>query len=384
MKSFSIYTLALMLGAAAVLGACSDDRDLNPVKLHPTTFQLNTPVYAAEAVDMKTSKTINFSWSQPDFGAPVTANYQLQFSPDNKWTVSAAAAALDASGKTVPTYANEGDIKTVCTNSVAAADINKGIMQCKQWTKAQVPAEQKVYVRCQAVFTGDTVYSNIVEMNVVPYYISLRPVEPNYWYITGACIGDGGWHNGVGKSMVPLYPIPGETYDSNGNISYTGWMTADGFKLKHDSVKWNEQIGTSDGKLSFVYNDGGSKNIGVPSPGYYTVTLNTSKPEIKVEAYKPTGTVTQYPSMMITGGIQVAMTPFCTVDATHNHDWVAHITVDDLQEVHFTSGDTSWGSSDFPHGGATIGGKAITVKPGTYFVLFNDLTGQYNFIYQEK
>ena len=51
---------------------------------------------------------------------------------------------------------------------------------------------------------------------------------------------------------------------------------------------------------------------------------------------------------------------------------------------HFVTNDgTKFGSSDFTHGTAAKNGKDIKVKVGKYQVWFNDLTGQYNFIYQE-
>ena len=44
--------------------------------------------------------------------------------------------------------------------------------------------------------------------------------------------------------------------------------------------------------------------------------------------------------------------------------------------------DTNWGSTEFPRGTAVQGGKNIPVTAGSYLVMFNDITGQYNFIAQ--
>ena len=77
-----------MCASVALFSACEKDLDNNPTLQTPKTFTLNTPAYAAQTVDLKVANGLNFSWSQPDYGFPVSAEYGMQFSTTNKWTKS--------------------------------------------------------------------------------------------------------------------------------------------------------------------------------------------------------------------------------------------------------------------------------------------------------
>ncbi len=167
----------------AVFASCEDDRDNDPVLQEPTTFKLNTPAFSNSTVNLAASNTLHFTWSQPDYGFPVVARYELQFSPKNDFSTSYAQAKADETGTTVPTYSTAGGVKTVCSNDVEANDVATAIMHVTQWSKNEVPAEQDVYVRCASVFNNDTIYSNVVKIQVSPYWINLRDKEPNYWYL---------------------------------------------------------------------------------------------------------------------------------------------------------------------------------------------------------
>ena len=68
--------------SVGLFAACADDNDSNPVIGSPSTFNLNTPSYAAIPVDLATSTELPFTWSQPDYGFPVAADYQLEASID--------------------------------------------------------------------------------------------------------------------------------------------------------------------------------------------------------------------------------------------------------------------------------------------------------------
>lgn len=396
-----IKTSALLLCSLAVLASCSDDRDNNPTLEEPTTFKLNTPAFANNTVDLATANTLHFSWSQPAYGYPAAAEYELQFSPTNNFKVSYDQSLDDETGTTVPTYDNVGGVQPNCSNDVSAADVAKAVMRCMQYAKDKVPASQDVSVRCASIYANDTIYSNTVTIKVAPYYISLRTKEPNYWYLIGGAIGDGGWGATIGQGMIPLYPVTGQKYDSttgDGVFSYTGYFQAStGFKFRHSATdNWAEQIGGTTTK--FDLNNGGSSDIKVPADGFYKITFNstTVSSESNAGANKNTTTtgvtieevtlsnVKDYTSMKIEGDVKADMKAFTTVMGGKNHDWVATVTIAANGTCHFVANDgTTFGSSDFTHGTALVGGKDIKVKAGTYQVWFNDLTGQYNFIYQE-
>ncbi len=379
-----------MLCGLAVFASCDDDRENNPTLQTPTTFKLNTPVYSETNVDLRSTDSLSFSWSQPAYGFPVAANYEMQFSPENKWTVSVDEAIADESGKTIPTYGSAGGVKSVVNSSVMSKDLATILERCEQWKDDAVPETQTVYARCMAVFSGDTIYSNTVSFTVTPYYVELKNAAPNYWYLIGSCIGDGKWTNSaeaLGTSVIPLYPITGQTYDAktgDGVLSWTGYLTTDGFKMVHVLGSWDEQAGSKDGGI--VWNDGGSSNISVPENGIYTVKLDTKTQNLTIEKYSEA--VKDYATMFITGDfdswkVATGMTAFSTFGGAQNHDWVYDLTVTADGGVKFTSDNAwsfNWGSTEFPFGTGLAGGSNIPAKAGSYKVFFNDITGQYNFI----
>ena len=378
-----------MLCGLAVFASCDDDRENNPTLQTPTTFKLNTPVYSETNVDLRSTDSLSFSWSQPAYGFPVAANYEMQFSPENKWTVSVDEAIADESGKTIPTYGSAGGVKSVVNSSVMSKDLATILERCEQWKDDAVPETQTVYARCMAVFSGDTIYSNTVSFTVTPYYVELKNAAPNYWYLIGSCIGDGKWTNSaeaLGTSVIPLYPITGQTYDAktgDGVLSWTGYLTTDGFKMVHVLGSWDEQAGSKDGGI--VWNDGGSSNISVPENGIYTVKLDTKTQNLTIEKYSEA--VKDYTTMFITGDfdswkVATGMTAFSTFGGAQNHDWVYDLTVTADGGVKFTSDNAwsfNWGSTEFPFGTGLAGGSNIPAKAGSYKVFFNDITGEFVF-----
>jgi hypothetical protein len=392
MKKINIIAGALMLmGAVTGFSSCDSDLDNNPTLKTPTSFKLNKPAYASATIDLASSDSLAFTWSQPDYGFPLQSEYQLEVSLTNSWNTSYDQTQEDNS--LTADYALLGDVTPYCNAEVSAASMAKALQQVGQWAEDAVPSTQTAYIRCYSLVNGDTIYSNPIEMTFVPYYVELKDADPNYWYLIGACIGDGKWTNdALGTSIMPLYPITGETYDAktgDDTLSWTGYLTTDGFKLIHVKGSWDEQVGSSDGGTTIVWNDGGSSNICVSENGIYTVTLKTTsdvkKNELSIKKFD--GTHAVYPTMYITGdfddwGGNTAMNAFSTYTGAENHDWVYDVTISADGGVKFKSGDTWWGSSEFSWGTALTTGGNIPAKAGSYKVFFNDITGQYNFIAQ--
>ena len=97
-----VLSVLLLLGGLCTFTACEDDNDSNPTLVEPTTFILNTPAYANEVIDLAHSESLRLSWSQPDYGFPVVANYYLQLSVNGNFNVSVAEAEADEKGELVP------------------------------------------------------------------------------------------------------------------------------------------------------------------------------------------------------------------------------------------------------------------------------------------
>jgi len=394
----------LMLGAMAFT-ACDSDRDDNPVlDLNNMTseFVLNTPAYSTQNLDLETSSTVNFTWSQPAYGFTAATTYALQLSKDGTFT----DAVYDEEGNelTPATYRDLDGSYTTVSGQTDAADFNEAIVGLYGWAEAEeVPTDPiTVYVRCKASLASaavPTLYSNVVSLNVLPYYVKLIASGPATWYLIGACIGDGGWNksiDGVGTSMLPMDIDPDCTYDVNGNgtFVYTGYFLAgDEFKVvgTYEDDGWAAQFGNSGGAGidAIVYGDGSSSNLSISEEGWYRLVVNSaeSTPTLsitKVDAPSETA----YPQMLITGDFDgwacVEQMKPCT-NTANNHSWyyILDATGSDTTCKFLTddSWAVNWGATGFPYGFGVQNGDNIPVTGGfTYVIVFNDLTGCYQFI----
>lgn len=402
MKNILKSTL-LLLCSICLFTACDDDNDSNPTLQQPTTFTLNTPSYAATAIDLATSIEIPFTWSQPAYGFPVAAQYQLQVSLTDSWTISTDEAAADESGATIADYATIEDIFSQAKGSLNAAKLAKALQQIGRWPIDAVPAVQEIKVRAMSALAGaENVYSNVVTIKAIPYYVELKDAAPVLWYLVGSCIGDGSWGNGadkIGTGLIPLMTIAGEEYDKatgTGKISYTGFFPAGGqFKLIQVPGSWDAQknfdsFAGIDTNL-FEGNSDGNVCIKDGAAGYYTVTLDTKSGDIAIEPYTATEPRV-FSSMAMPGGHNGwdaagnAMNATFTYDSAENHLWTTQLTLDADNELKFAADgawDFNWGATEFPYGAGTQNGANIPAKAGSYTVFLNDITGQYMFIANE-
>ncbi|MDD6552611.1 MAG: SusE domain-containing protein [Prevotellaceae bacterium] len=395
---YTKITAGILMGAALLLSACDSDLDNNPTLQTPTTFKLNTPAYSNANLDLKSSSALAFSWSQPDYEFPAAATYQMQIGKTDKaadWTVSTDVdGAVDAG---TANYANVGDGATSCTTSVSATDVATALEQIYKWSDNAVPATQTFYARVRAVYAGDTCYSNIVPVTVIPYYVELADAAIDEWYLIGACIGDGKWSNNtnvIGTSVLPMYPEPGQEYNKKtgvGVLTYTGYFGAgEHFKIIHYLDNW---VNTTDVVCNgWVFRDGGNDpgDITFDKAGYYKITLDPTNRTCtykKVDDQNPA----VYSEMDCAGDFNswsttTAMTPVNTFAGAKNHDWYFDIDASagatTAKFLSNQSWDVNWGNTDFPWGAGTNGGSNIPVKAGKWRVFFNDITGQYHFIAQ--
>ena len=396
-----------MLVGICLFTACEDDRDSNPVinlgdaSSVASTFVLNTPAFANNTFDLATTDSIALTWSQPAYGAgdfPVAAQYQIQLSLDGKFTTSYDEEQLDATGETVADYTQLGSAYTTPTTSIkiAPADLAKALQELGKYDEGAVPAEQNVYLRVKANLGGiDPVFSNVTMLSFKPYYVMLAEVEPQIWYLTGGCIGDGSWGNApekVGTAMIPFYVDVKETYDKRdgtGKLKYAGYFPAGGeFKIIEHVGNWDNGICAGDENGGSVYRDGGDDpgNIKVGVEGYYLLTLDTKTHELTWE--KLADTPADHTSMGMPGGHNgwdVNGNPLTKL-AANGHDWYGEFDVTTDGEVKFAADgawDFNWGGGEgFPFGTGTQNGPNILFTAGKYFVWLNDITGQYMFIKQ--
>jgi hypothetical protein len=417
-----ILTMGLVLFAATSLfTACADDRDSNPTLVQPTEFVLNTPVYANQLLDLRTSKHVSLTWSQPnvtDKGAPLAGVgfYAIQVSKDGRFTASVAEAAADKTGKTVADYIELEEKYFSTAVDVNAEALDKAINTLFAWeSEDNMPAKQELHLRVYAHFAGTnapledgsvSIASNVVKVQVAPYYIELSDAPVALNYIVGQDVA-GSWSNNVadaGKGLLPFFPIANANYDKKtglGSVSYTGYF-ADKAEFKVFSPKYSADgksfawdyayVGVEGTPGTARYRDGGDDgpNITAPKAGYYTIVIDnvkhtftmTEATEIDETEKGSIGIVGEFSSW----DNDVVMTAASTAANAKNHVWTAELKLEKASEVKFRANakwDLSWGSATvLPYGVATKGGPNMKLKKGTYKVYFNDLTGQYNFIQQ--
>ena len=387
-------SILLLLCSVCLFAACADDNDSNPTLTIPATFQLNTPAFAKANTVLATSTELPFTWSQPDYGGfPVAAQYQMEFSINQSFTTSVAQAEADETGATIPDYVALDQIYNGCSGSVNPSLLARGLQQIARWPDAaSVPATLTIYARLVADYANQLVYSNIVPINVAPYYVELKNAPVEIWWLIGSDIADGSWGGDMGKCIIPMQPIEGEEYDKKtgqGKIHWIGYLAGNGFKLKEYPDSWDYQWGQGDSFGTYVKNDGGSGNISVPEAGLYEVTLDTGKDKLEVTSYDGSSKV--FEGMAISGSFNdwgdTPMTP-CSTD-WENHDWYVTQHLDAGTELKVKMA----GSWDFNKGGELVpdgddlyafgvdGGANFKIaEAADYLIIFNDITGFVRFI----
>lgn len=417
-----IFTLGLVLTAATSLfTACADDNDSNPTLVQPTEFRLNSPIYASQLLDLRTSKHLSLTWSQPnatDKGAPLAGVgfYTVQVSKDGNFTHSLAEAEADKTGKTVADYFEMEEKYFSTAVDVNAEALNKALNTLYQWEdESKTPEKLDLHVRVYAHFAGTnapvedgsvSILSNVVKVQVAPYYVELSDAPVALNYIVGGDVA-GTWSTSLadaGKGLLPFFPIANANYDKKtglGSVSYTGYFPEKG-EFKVFSPKYNSAGTDFDWAYAYVgvegtpgaarYRDGGDDgpNITAPKAGYYTIVIDNVKHTFTMTEATDIDE-TEKGSIGIVGEFNswdndVVMTAASTAANAKKHVWTATLTLSSDSEVKFRANgkwELSWGSATvLSYGVATKGGPNMKLKKGTYKVYFNDLTGQYNFIAQ--
>lgn len=386
----------LLMGAALVFSACSDDRDSNPTLVQPESFVLNTPAFATQDIDLKSSSSVNLTWSQPNYGGfPVAASYTVQLSATDEWTVSYAQELADDSGNTKCNYYVVDAAYTSCEAAIGASEVAKALQVLNKYEEGNVPDSQDLYVRLIAEAKGaDPIYSNVVSLKVKPYYIELKAAAPVLWYFVGSGFANADWSTDkVGQGLIPLLPMPDAEFDANGNgtLTYTGFFPGGcQFKFIRDLGSWDNQMNYTnvDSPDTNIISDldGDNHNIGINNDGYYTVEMNTATSKIKITKEDITPGVLDLLTMAGEWqGWDTTTNPMTALTSViENHSWMADVTFPANGGVKFTDGSwtVNWGSTTFPIGKGVQDGKDIPYKAGTYRVYFNDISGIYYFMEQ--
>ena len=257
MKNIIKSTLLLMC-SVGLFAACADDNDSNPTISQPSTFVLNTPGYASMPVNLETSTELPFTWSSPDYGFPVQAEFVLQASIDGNFTVSVEEAEEYG---TIPDYYEVNSTFTGGTGAIPAAKLAAAVNMMGNWAEGEKPETVKLYVRALASTKGtNIVTSNVVEILVVPAS-EIAPSWPMYIYEIG---NESGW----GTS----HALAGPANDGK----YKGYYYLNGeFKFKPNADNWDDDLEYVSGTTtSGTLTDAGGPNCPDPGEGFYEIFLD--------------------------------------------------------------------------------------------------------------
>jgi len=408
MKKY-IYS-AMLFTLALGFTACEDDNDDNPVLKPATEFVLNTPTFANQTIHLATSEDLQFVCSQPNFGFPMEAKYSIQYSLDGNFTVSVDQAEADSTHVLVADYQeSDNTSSTIITIPGGITGIAKGLQQIAHWSEGLVPSTQVVHFRakCTPKATTDkdvekyTIYSNVIDLTVVPTYVELSDAPIVMWYLVGNMFG-GKWGSRPGVDALPMFVIPDYSYDKKtgtGELEYINYFVTGpwddgknecgsaGFKIQASDFNWDYGL-TGDNNVydKIIYRDGGKDggHIVAGADGYYRVSVNTAGPSGKIEKYE--GAVKDYGKIVISGSFNdwsdTEMVAY-NKDGVENHCWMYLAEFDADKEVKFKlagSWDSNWGGNAFPCGIGENNGPNIKVPAGKWVISFCDITGQYSII----
>lgn len=393
----------LLLAGVFALTACEDDNESNPTLTQPTQFVLNNPAVTGN-VDLYKSVSVGLTWSQPraynDFDAPVVPTYTVQISPTGSFNKEFDESLEDNTGADFfsysETYTNGKDVQ------LNTETIDRNLIQLLGWTgDAEVPSLLNLSIRVKAAIQDASfkeyypIYSNVVTLNAVPYYMELKPAAPEIWYLVGGCIGDGKWTNSadaIGTSLIPMNIVPGYEYDKKtgtGEIQYIGYFPDNAeFKIVKTPGDWDHFVFCGDGTdMGTSLRDGGDDpgNIKIANGGYYKIVIDTKEVKITITPYEEK--VTVYDQLCLAGGFNgwsdTDMNKVFSFDGAVNHYWsyVIESSGDNTKYKVKIPGswETNWGYKT-GYAGEADGDGNIVVPEGKWLFIFCDIDGSYMLI----
>ena len=416
-----LSNIMLFAAGALALTSCSDDNDSNPTLIQPTEFVLNEPTVSGSTVDLALSKGIDLSWSQPKYtadNAPIVATYSVQVSTAGTYNKEYNTNAKDDAENEDADFITLDETTTTCKTTVSAESIDKAIQQLNQYDEDKVPASLEVSIRVKSDVRNaslealNAIESNVVKLNMIPYYFELKNATPIMWYLVGNMYG-GKWGSEVGTTALPMFLKPDFEYDKKtgeGEIEFTNYFTTgdydgvecstSGFKIQPADFNWDLGMTGDNGQkgtIIFRNSGGDGGHIVAPENGYYTITMNTAKKTATMTKYE--GEVKNYGTIQITGSFNgwadEPMLPYNS-EGVENHAWyyVMNVTPDMYNADHGVcefkfkiagSWDTNWGFGTTDgtvnmYGTAAAGASNLGLKEGKYVISFNDITGAFSIV----
>lgn len=256
----------LLLCGVCLFASCDDDLDSNPTLRKPTSFILNTPALAPNAVyDLNYTDVIRLTCSQPDYGFTVTTRY----------TIDVATKADMSNAQTYEESFTNAEIKL---SSAFVAPMITNMLLEEGKTEKDFPLTLPVYMRATAevvnsagnVVEGTAIQSNIVTLNNVRLGFSLPPVNlPKNIYLVGNFCG---WDWGNSLSCVRVHSSDNimwhMVYIDDSGIKFNTNKAWDGGEVGFNGIR------TIGGDCASDIIDSGG-NIASSNPGWYLMIISS-------------------------------------------------------------------------------------------------------------
>jgi len=368
--------LAIIFSLGVFINSCENDEEIfTATPTDPITL-FDLPI---ATIDLDASNpgnpAVTFNWEEADYGQPAAENYRVVVASDEAFTNPVDATSV--SGTTTA---------TLTVNELNSAAGSAGLTAFEF---------SNLYARVESSIGTQNalpVASNSIVISVRPYF--------NYEFEDFYLVGNGtaaDWNNN--NNNPPLF----RDAENDNVYRYTGFFSKGGggfddgrWKVLEMRGMWQPQwgvtanegddiiVGEGDIAGNPVTQDGDPGRFGVPADGYYTFTINFSRPngtsgedDFSIEPFDASG-ATEFTSITFQGSALAENTEMTQL-SFDTHIWYINSVSLQPGEVSFnTSAGSTWGTDSAFSGVATEGGSNIpVVVPDDYEVWFNDLTGDY-------
>lgn len=360
-QSVFIYALALITGSMFLV-RCAEDK-VRPELGDASTF--TAPVLENSATgtpvellpENASSVFETFTWQRTDYGIQLSTNYALQVDVDESFSNPRTLAE---------TSSDKADVTVEQFNNAMLALGLPGF------------EEATVSLRLRSTINGyseaEPLYSQVITRTATTYQNSECGTYCSIGIIGTATAG--GWDTDTDMHLSDV------TRTDKFNWTIITYLNAGEMKFRAMD-DWAVNWGADTYPTGTGTNNG--PNIPIPEAGYYKVTLDDTSGEYVITKLDDTPFATVGIIGSGTAGGWDTDTDL-TQDPGDAHVWTGTVTLVD-GEAKFRADDAwtkNWGAATYPSGYGLADGPNIPVNAGTYFVWFNDATGEYFFMPENR
>lgn len=372
---FKVLLLAV-LSIGFFMNSCEDDTSVFTATETQAITLSELPITMIELdATNPGNPAITFNWNEANYNQQASENYTVIVSSDEAFTNPVIATTVVGTTSA-----------TLSVNELNSAAGSAGLPPFV-FNTLFVKVESSIGTQ-----NGLPVSSNTINFEIQPFF--------NYIFEDFYLVGNGtsaDWNNNNNNS--PLF----RDAENSNLYTYTGFFTKGGggiddgrFKILEVRGQWQPQWGVSADEGSDTIEAAGDiagnpttqdydpGRFGVTADGYYTFTINFSRPDgasgnndYSMTSFNITG-ATDFTSMTLQGSSVGSDTAF-TQSSFDSHLW--YITSVNLQsgdlQIMTNTGSTLAGATSFSGIATEGGGNIPVVVQDDYEVWFNDLTGDY-------